>query len=596
MRIPFIAFLLSLLAVGQISAQLSPDQFKDFEQFAEQVRQDWNVPGFAVAVVKSDSLIYTKGFGLRDREKDLPVTPHTLFAIGSSSKAFTAMSVLQQVEEGRLELDAPVIRYLPNFRMWDDYVTMHLTVRDLLCHRSGLPRHDVAWYGSQASREELIRRLRYLEPNAGFRESFQYQNLMFMTAGYLAGQVAGSDWETQVRQHIFKPLDMKRSNFQVKKMAADDNAALPYHEPEDSQVVRMDYRNITVVGPAGSINSSAEEMSRWLMALLNGGKYEDRKMADAASVQQALSSNMVVLAAWRQALMVDNEGAPLTYGLGWFLSHHKGHRMATHGGNIDGFSAEVAMLPDDSLGVVILSNKNGSPLPGILRNYLFDLALGEQPTDWNGKLKTMVEQRKAAQQEEAEDIVRQEGTQPSHPLKHYAGTYAYPGYDPITVTFENDSLFLQFAASKELLPLQHYHYDVFYNEHPVFKEIKVQFKTDLEGSVASLAMKVEPALDPVTFERQPESKKFTEEELQAFAGAYLIMGVQRISVSVEEGQLKMAVPGQPTYTLQHREGLKFDLEGLDGYTAVFQQNDTGEVTKLTMIQPNGQFQGEKVKE
>ncbi len=596
MRIPFIAFLLSLLAVGQINAQLSPDQFKDFEQFAEQVRQDWNVPGFAVAVVKKDSLLYAKGFGWRDRKNELPVTPQTLFAIGSSSKAFTAMSVLQQAEEGRLELDAPVIRYLPDFRMQDEYVTMHLTVRDLLCHRSGLPRHDAAWYGSKASRKELLERLRYLEPSAGFRESFQYQNLMFMTAGYLVGQVTDSDWETQVRQRIFEPLGMKRSNFQVEQMAADEDSALPYHEPEEDKVERMDFRNITAVGPAGSINSSAEEMSRWLMALLNGGAYKDDIIADAGSVQQALSSNMVVPAAWRQALMLDNEGAPLTYGLGWFLSHHKGHSIAAHGGNIDGFSAEVAMLPDDSLGVVILSNKNGSPLPGILRNYLFDLALNETPTDWNGKLKAMVEQRKAAQQEEAEDIVRQEGTQPSHPLEDYAGTYAHPGYDPVTVVFQNDSLLLQFAASEEPLPLQHYHYDVFYNEHPVFKEVKVQFKTDLEGSVASLAMKVEPALNPVTFERQPESKKFTEEELQAFAGAYLIMGVQRISVSVEEGQLKMAVPGQPTYTLQHREGLKFDLEGLDGYTAVFQQTDHGKVTKLTMIQPNGQFQGEKVEE
>jgi hypothetical protein len=302
---------------------------------------------------------------------------------------------------------------------------------------------------------------------------------------------------------------------------------------------------------------------------------------------------MTVPGGWGSALGYDNGEAPVSYGLGWFLSNHKGRKLVAHGGNIDGFSADVALLPGDSIGVVVLTNLNGKPVPGILRNYVLDLLTDSEIRDWNGEALKRREKQEEASMSEEEDVVRQQGTSPSHELQAYTGTFSHPGYDDIVISRKGDSLYLKLVAAPELLPLGHYHYDVFYNDDPMLGETKVQFLTDLDGAVSQIEVKLEPSLPAIALDRKPEPKKFTPDELEGYTGTYLVMGVQPVIVKLEGETLKMEVPGQPTYTLVYESGQKFALKGLEGYTALFQQNDEDQVYKITLIQPNGQFSGEK---
>ncbi len=489
-------------------AQPSAKTVKKIDTFIDEARADWNVPGVAVAIVQGKKLVYAKGFGLADVESGRAVNQNTVFAIGSSSKAFTAASVLQLVDDGLVELDKPVLDYLPDFRMHDDYVTNHMTVRDLLCHRSGLPRHDLVWYGSPDSRTEIFQKLKYLEPSAGFREVFQYQNLMYMTAGYLVGQMRNSTWEKEVQDRILNPLGMARANFSVAKMAEDPNHALPYFLQKD-KLIKMDYRNIDAVGPAGSINASVTEMSRWLMVQLNGGLYNGESIISSGSIAQAHTSNMIVPGAWAGPLAIDNAGGPTTYGLGWFISTHKGHKTIQHGGNIDGYSAMVAMLPQDSIGVVVLTNLNGNPLPGIIRNYIFDLMLDEDPKDWNGDLlkiraDNLVRQDSATN---GEDLKQVKGTSPSHKTAAYAGTYTHPAYGTMTVKAAGDSLDFSYNAIE--VRLGHYHYDVFAATHPIFGPLKMAFHTDIDGNVESISAKLEPSVEDIRFMKEAEKMDMT---------------------------------------------------------------------------------------
>src|ERR1051325_4613052 len=292
-----------------------------FDEFTEEALKDWNVPGLAVAVVLKDHIVYAKGFGFRDREKKLPVTTNTLFAIGSTTKAMTTFLIGILVDEGKVDWDKPVRRYLPEFRLYDPQASEAITPRDLVTHRSGLPRHDMVWYNNtNLTRRELVQRLAYLEPSEGFRAKFQYNNLMYATAGYLVEQITGKSWEQNVRQRIFEPLGMQRSNFSVHDSQSDSDFALPYEEKRE-KVKRMAFRNIDVMGPAGSVNSSITEMSQWLMLNLNKGKFGDRQLISPATLADIHSPHMTT-----GASVYRPEISQAAYGLGWMVDTYRGHR------------------------------------------------------------------------------------------------------------------------------------------------------------------------------------------------------------------------------------------------------------------------------
>jgi CubicO group peptidase (beta-lactamase class C family) len=471
-----------------------------FADYIEEKRIAWKTPGVAVAVIKDDEVIFSQTFGQRNVEENLPVTPNTIFAIGSSTKAFTATSVAIAVEDGNLDWDKPVRDYLPRFKMKDDFATARISVRDMLCHRSGLPRHDLAWYNSVANREQLIERIAYLEPTRDFRTYFQYQNFMYMAAGYLAGYVEGTTWEDLVRQRIFNPLGMRHSQFSVDESQQTDDYALPYSEKHD-EIVRSDFRNITTVGPAGSINSNLVDMIEWVKLQLNRGKVGEKTIFSEESAHQLHSPQMVIAdPLWEQIFGVKQ----VSYGLGWFIDPYHDQTLIHHGGNIDGFSALVSFMPGINAGAVILTNLNGNFLPHVIMHELYDRLLSARSHDWHTQFKDLVDKLKA-QIKEADakaDKERVTDTQPSHPLDDYCGEFENPGYGVFSIT-HNDEGTLEATYNDFPARLEHYHYDVFdmFNELRESR-LKVVFHTDVKGQIDRLEVPYEPTGKPIEFIRK----------------------------------------------------------------------------------------------
>ncbi len=480
------------------------DELQGFAEFIEEKRAAWQVPGVAVAVVKDGETIFSQGFGKRNVEDDLPVTPETIFAIGSSSKAFTAASVAIAIEDGKLEWDKSVQEYLPKFKMKDDFASERMTVRDLLTHRSGLPRHDLSWYNSPESREHLMERVRYLEPTHDFRTNFQYQNLMYMTAGYLAGFVEDCTWEELVRDRIFKPLGMTSSQFSVEDSQKSDNHALPYNEKDD-KVFKTEFRNITNVGPAGSINSNVVDMIEWVKLHLNKGKVGEETIFSEDSARQLHSSQMAIGdPMWEQIFGV----SLVSYGLGWFINPFRDQIMLHHGGNIDGFAALVSFMPGINAGIVVLTNLDHTALPHVIVHDLYDRLLGAEPKDWNAQFMEFTAKMKAAAKEAEAKVAEGQvaGTQPSHPLEAYVGEYENPGYGVLSVALADDGT-LESTYNRISARLEHYHYDVFDMVNTLMDaRLKTVFQTNAEGQISSLEVPFEPsAPSPIVFTRKAES-------------------------------------------------------------------------------------------
>ncbi|NIO28533.1 MAG: serine hydrolase [Candidatus Latescibacteria bacterium] len=574
--------------------KISPEEaLKDFDEFVQSSMKEWNVPGAGIAIVKDNEVMLCKGYGHRDIEKELPVTAETQFAIGSSSKAFTTLILGMLVEEGTIEWDKPVRTYLANFELDDDFATERMTPRDLVCHRSGLPRHDFMWYGSSFSREEIYERLRYLAPNEDFRTEFQYQNLMFMTAGYLAGQVTGSSWEQLVTERIFEPLRMRNSNLSVKDMERTPDFALGYEEKKDKEskkkeIKQMPFRNIDNVGPAGSINSSAADMAEWVKFQLNEGKVNETQVVSPLTIQELHRPHIVVHGGLLARLFTQPEMPHMMYGLGWFVQPYRGHEMIHHGGNIDGFSAQVGFMPKDKIGLVVLTNLNGTPFPYVIALNVFDRLLGLEEIDWNGRYKLMWSQLEQAedQAEELEDINQKKNTKTSHPMEDYAGVYSHPAYGPIKIEKKHKALEAEYNGMT--FELEHWHYDVFRSKTEPLKGLKLAFLTNLNGDIDRVSVVLEQTVDAIEFEREPPEEMYEPDYLEQFAGDYDMMGLT-LEVSLRsDNTLTMTVPGQPTYELEPYLGTEFKLKTFKGYSVKFVM-EKGKVTQAVLIQPNGVF-------
>ncbi len=304
--------------------------FNGFDVFVEQVMKDWKVPGLAVAIVKDGQMIYAKGFGYRDVKKGLKATPDTLFAIGSNAprpSPATALAIL--ADEGKLDWDKPVRNYLPDLMLHDGYATAHIRPRDLVTHQSGLPRHDMVWYGSPLSRREIFDRLRHLEPSKPLHAKYQYNNLMFLTAGVLIERISGATWEDFVRKKILDPLEMKTSNFSVNDSQKIADFSLPYGENK-SEVKEIPFRNIDTIGPAGSINSSVNEMSRWLLMQLGKGKYNGRQIISEKGLAETHTPQIVAGGDLKY-----DESFYSSYAIGWSVTSYEGvRRFHTEAGSM----------------------------------------------------------------------------------------------------------------------------------------------------------------------------------------------------------------------------------------------------------------------
>ncbi len=580
---------LLLLMVVVAAALAQPPAQKpglgDIDAFITAAMKDWTMPGAAVAVVQDGQVIHGKGYGFRDVKKQLPVTPQTLFAIGSITKSFTVLTLGTLVDEGKLDWDKPVRDYLPWFKLQDPVASERITPRDLVTHRSGLPRHDLVWYNSTLTRREMVERLRHLEASRDLRTTYQYNNLMFVTAGYVAEQLGGARWEGLVRQRIMGPLGMQHSNFSVEDSKKDPNAALPYQKVKE-ELKEIPYRGIDEIGPAGSINSCLDDMSRYLLLHLGRGKSGARQIVSESNLLQMHTPQMVT----GDAFLRWPELGHSAYGMGWSISTYRGFKMVQHGGAIDGFNALVAFLPQKNIGAVILLNRGGTALTQIVAYHVFDRLLGLEPVAWNQRFLDDQKKGEAAQDEAKKKgyTVRREGTRPSHALAEYAGDYEHPGYGVARVETEGDGLKLTY--NRITTPLKHFHYDVFQAPEDPLNALRgsmVNFATNLQGEIDSAAIPLEPSVKEIVFKRLPP--KLDRKVLESVAGQYQLTGPPITIALREDGKLYLETPGQAVRELVPVRGQLFSLRGLTGYSVEFKKDASGAVTEAVFYQPGGTF-------
>jgi CubicO group peptidase (beta-lactamase class C family) len=575
-----------LVLLTLASAMAEGQKLNGFDDFAAQALRDFKCDGFAIAIVQDGKVILSKGYGLRDVKKNLPVTEKTLFPIGSITDSFTVTALGVLADQGKLDWDKPVRDYLPEFRLWDPVATDHMTARDLVTHRSGLPRHDLMWIHSPFSRQELFARLRYLEPNKDFRSTFQFQNLMFMAAGFLAGRVAGSSWEQLVHDSIFQPLGMTSSNFSVADSQKSGDYSLPYKLANDV-VIDIPFANLENIGPAAAINSNIEDMGKYVAMHLARGK----GVLSAANEMQMMEPQMAI-----PTPSPDKELGDLAYGLGFYVTTYRGHKFVHHAGNVDGFSSLIAFLPQDdprgNIGLVILANQESSALPAVIAYNVWDRLLGLEPVDWTTRFKKQQDMTKAAELASKQKgySTQRQGTRPSHDIAAYAGDYENPAYGIVTVEQLGVSLKLDYHGLGG--PLTHFHYDIFQlptNDLNPLSDQKVEFHTNLDGDIDSLGILLEPALKPIAFARLGDRRMTQKTFLQPLTGTYRFGTLLAVVSMKGDMALTLTLPGQPVYNLAPVRGAKFNIKELPGYSVEFKGDE------LVFYQPSGTFSATRTK-
>jgi CubicO group peptidase (beta-lactamase class C family) len=469
---------------------------RDLPETIESGIKKMNVPGVQVAIVKDGQTVFSQAFGYANIEDNVKMTTEHILPIGSSSKAFTATAALLLSCDGKLDLDKPVRQYLPEFELQDPMATLGATTRDLLCHRTGLPRHDLMWIGwNDISREDLVRRVRHLPMSRPFRAEWQYQNHMFATVGLLIERVSGKTWEEFVKERIFAPLGIEHATFRVEE---DERFASLYTEDESGVNRRNPPLLLDAIGPAGSINARAEEMAKWVAFNLNRGKVGEAQLIEEARFSELHTPYIP----YKNVLPFRfDEKVAVGYGLGWFIDMYRGTKVIHHGGNVNGASAHIAFVPDLGLGFAVLTNANSSLFGEALVNEVCDRFLAvESKKDWFEAYHTKLKEAMKSMKEKAKSAFepKVEGKLPSHELSEYVGTYSHPGYGDIVLSLEGETL--RAAYHDNEFVLRHLHYDIFTFE---FMEMpfSASFRTGVKGEIESLEIPFEGLTPPIRFER-----------------------------------------------------------------------------------------------
>lgn len=476
-----------LLLIGSIVVPAQNGQLQGFDEYVAKAVNDWEVPGLAIAVVKDDKIVFAKGYGVRELGKSAPVTDRTLFAIGSTTKAFTAAALAMLVDEGKLKWDDSPTKYLAGFRLYDPYVTREMTVRDLLTHRLGLDRGDLLWYASPYDRNEVLNRVRYLKPASSMRSRYGYQNIMFLAAGQIVPSITGREWDDFVRDRIFVPLGMNATGTTIRTLANSNDVATP-HGRLDDKWQPVAWRNIDNIAPAGSINSNVYEMAQWVRLQLGGGVYEGKRLVSAAAMKEMHSPQTIQrIAGATERLFPEIHFS--AYGLGWGMNDYRGRKVLTHSGGIDGMSALVAMIPEEKIGLVILTNMGSASPNNALAYKIFDTYLGGRDRDWSVELlkdlKTQQEQARATAAKTEADRVK--GTSATLSLDKYAGDYENEMYGPAKIVHENGKLMAQ-IGSNFVGELEHWNYDTFrvtWRDRMLGREF-ITFRINRQGKVEGL--------------------------------------------------------------------------------------------------------------
>lgn len=533
----------------------------DLRDIIETERARFEVPGCAVLVVRDGAVVMCEGFGVRDIDQDLQVTARTLFPIASSTKTFTAALCALLVEEGVLAWDRPVRDYLPELRMLDRSAAEQVTVVDLLCHRSGLPRHDLLWYlgRDELTHADLVAALGHLKPNRGFREVFQYNNILYTVVGELAGRLDGTSYEDAVRNYLLQPLGMRRTNFSVDDTQADDDAARPYVSPEVGEPVKeVPFARLDIVSPAGGINSCVEDLVSWLLTLLGHGVPGAPPLLRESTLSLMRTPAMPLLDG---SLLAG--GTPVGYGLGLIVEDYRSYRTVHHGGNIDGFSSQVTVMPAARCGVVVLANRDGTSLRDALPYLIYDRVLGlESRAHGDTFLARETALRRGRAQADARVVASGLDLPAVRPLDDYVGTYRHPAYGELRITAAGDGLAAEYRSLAGRL--EHRHLEVFnlvVDLGGTQTPIPMQFAHNVDGEVTAAHSLVERSVEPVRFDRVPDTDHLTDAVLDRLAGTYrlgpLVAQVERRA----GGTLAARIVEGGYVALQPMSGLVFERDG-----------------------------------
>jgi CubicO group peptidase (beta-lactamase class C family) len=460
------------------------------------------IPGAALAVVANSRVLFASGYGFRDLITKLPVTTETVYPIASTSKAINSTLLGMLVDEGSLAWDAPVQCYLPSFRLYDPLISSAVTVRDLITMRTGLPRHDLVWDGNVATRSEIVARLAHLQPSAGFRERYQYNNLTVTTAGHIAEIVTGRTWEQLVQARILQPLGMLNTVFTKPKSG---NVTRSYHETSRRKLVMTQYLPGEVTAPSGgAIHSTMDDMARWLSFNLNAGKLDNEQLISRATFTELRAA---------QVLVGDDSSSPspgATYAMGWYVDTYNGCARILHGGYMHDVHSNVMLFPAQGIGIVSYTNFGCPGLSRLINEHVFDLLMGLESAQTVEVKLTQYERCIEENRARLASTPRTACTSPSHAVGSYLGEYVNPGYGSIEI--RGDAAGLAFKLHSFDLQLEHWHHDTWtfaendmfeiHKPHPFDRASHVVFDVDATRGVTGLSIELEPAVSPIQFVKQ----------------------------------------------------------------------------------------------
>jgi CubicO group peptidase (beta-lactamase class C family) len=585
--------LLVFVALVSVSGAQAPDmdvakKLEGFDDYMAKVLKDWNGPGIGVGIVAGDKLVFAKGYGYRDYEKKVPFTPGTVCPIASNTKLFTAVAAGMLVEEGKLTWDQPVRESVPTVRFYNEQLNNTVTLRDMLSHRTGITRHDTIWYKSDFTRKELFDRLKYLEPQEPMRQTFLYNNLMFAGVGYMIELQSGTTWEQFVRDRILQPLDMKSTGYTVADMVKQPEHGVGFTEKRDTfELYKIPYyEDIEGVAPCGAIVSNIEDLSHWLIALMNDGKYRGRQVLPSDVVKQTLQPAIALpnTAAEQRGFW---EVLNAAYGLGRQTATYRGHLITFHGGDLPGFHSQVSFLPRERIGVVVfVIGNHTAPLYNYVTYNVYERLLGLDQTPWIKRgLDIRLKAKEAgtqARKKAGEDRVAD--SKPSHAMGDYVGDYENPAYGVLKIGLRDKQL--QFDFHKMNMPMTHFHYDRF--DTPDDEENgkwSVNFRTNPQGDIEQAVMSLDEA--EAVFTRKPE--KLDPALLTQLAGSYETPTGTKIQVTYQESRgLSIVPPGGRPLPLTQVKGLRFRTPQFSDVIFEFAV-ENGQVKALKQKDPSGEF-------
>jgi CubicO group peptidase (beta-lactamase class C family) len=587
------ATILAIVVLVSLVGAQPPDagiakKLEGFDDYMAKVLRDWNGPGIGVGIVVGDKLVFAKGYGYRDYGDKVPFTPGTVCPIASNTKLFTAVAAGMLVEEGKLTWDQPVRESVPTIRFYNEQLNNTVTLRDMLSHRTGVTRHDTIWYKSDFTRKELFERFKYLEPQEPMRQTFLYNNLMFAGVGYMIELQSGKTWEQFVRDRILQPLQMKSTGYTIAEMVKQPEHGVGYTEKRDSfELYKIPYyEDIEGVAPCGAIVSNIEDLSHWLIALMNEGRYQGKQVLPADVLKQTL----------QPAIGLPNTAAEqrgfwellnAAYGMGRQTATYRGHLITYHGGDLPGFHSQVSFMPKERIGVVVLVVGNHTaPLYNYVSYNVYERLLGLDETPWiqrglDIRLKAK-EANTQARKKAGEDRVPD--TRPSHALADYVGDYEHPAYGIMKIGLQDQQL--QFDFHKIKMPMSHFHYDRFdTRDDEENGKWSVNFRTNPQGDIEQAVMSLDEA--EAVFTRKPE--KLDPKLLTNLAGSYETPTGTKIEVAYQENRgLSLVPPGGRPLPLTQVKGLRFRTPQFSDVIFEFVV-ENGQVKALKQKDPGGEF-------